>query len=77
MEYEGAFKNGTLEGEGVLTQHGATLRGRFEAGALVRGSILLKDGRRFEMDTSKGLIVEVLPDGTKKRIDRLPPGAGI
>lgn len=71
-QYEGEFVHGVREGQGTLrlTGHGGkeqvTLQGEFRGGVLYRGTITDKSGRKFEFDLERDVILEILPDGSKR-----------
>ena len=70
--YEGGCLNALFDGKGSLHAGGVTMRGDFELGVLVRGTIAAADGRTYEIDVEKDEVLEVLKDGTKRPVGELP-----
>jgi len=77
MRYEGGWKNGVFEGDGVLTIRNPTAphaqmlkRGLFVEGSIVRGVIVTGDGQRWEGDFRDDVLhgkgTETLADGTRR-----------
>ena len=75
MRYDGEFRNGHIEGEGILRDK-LTMKGTFANDRMTKGTIQ-NDGRSFQVDIEAGSIKEIMPDGSKRSLDTLPDGVHV
>lgn len=63
IRYEGTFAESAFAGAGAIEMGGLRLKGDFR-GDLRRTYVIADNGRRFTVDMTMGVAVEILPDGT-------------
>jgi hypothetical protein len=67
--YEGQFEKGAMHGTGKMAIGSRTLEGEFRNNEFAKG-IVSEGANRFEVDLQLGIVMQIMPDGSRRSIDK-------